>query len=120
MYSCRVLIFSGSGDQVRCFFCNIGLKNWDASDNPWNEHQKWSDKCGYLRQLQGQTEVKPSFKYVSRFKWLPSILWLTICPMVHFQTENWPLSVATQTTLWLTENFEGRGIILLLLFHWAF
>jgi hypothetical protein len=33
---------------VICFFCDGGLKYWEAGDDPWVEHAKWFDKCGFL------------------------------------------------------------------------
>lgn len=46
--------YSNFGDCVRCFHCGIGLRNWEADDNPWVEHARWSRKCPYLLQRKGQ------------------------------------------------------------------
>lgn len=32
-------------DITRCFFCKIEVSNWDAEDDPINEHKKWSPRC---------------------------------------------------------------------------
>lgn len=47
-------MITGYGDCGRCFFCGGGLKNWEASDNPWIEHVRWFPRCAYIRQCQGQ------------------------------------------------------------------
>ena len=46
----------GTEDQVRCFFCNLGLKNWDMSDDPWEQHRKWSENCGFLKMQDQKSE----------------------------------------------------------------
>lgn len=37
--------YLGTGDSVKCFKCSIPLHNWDPTDTPWGEHQKWSPRC---------------------------------------------------------------------------
>jgi E3 ubiquitin-protein ligase XIAP len=32
---------------VVCYYCGIGLKNFDAQDSPITEHIYWADKCLY-------------------------------------------------------------------------
>lgn len=27
--------YIGQGDDTRCFFCGVGLRNWEARDDPW-------------------------------------------------------------------------------------
>ena len=39
---------SGPGDNVRCFYCDGGLKNWKPSDEPWSEHARWFPRCPFL------------------------------------------------------------------------
>jgi hypothetical protein len=39
----------GNNDHVRCFYCGIGLQNWDSEDNPFVEHARWSSECQYLK-----------------------------------------------------------------------
>ncbi|XP_033739518.1 E3 ubiquitin-protein ligase XIAP-like isoform X2 [Pecten maximus] len=41
--------FIGEEDIVRCFHCDIGLAEWDPSDDPWVEHARHSPDCPYLR-----------------------------------------------------------------------
>uniref|UniRef100_A0A3P9PWN8 RING-type E3 ubiquitin transferase n=1 Tax=Poecilia reticulata TaxID=8081 RepID=A0A3P9PWN8_POERE len=33
--------YTGHGDNVKCFFCDGGLRNWESGDDPWQEHAKW-------------------------------------------------------------------------------
>ncbi|XP_017784576.1 PREDICTED: baculoviral IAP repeat-containing protein 7-B-like [Nicrophorus vespilloides] len=46
--------YEGSGDQVRCFHCDGGLKHWDPHDEPWTEHARWFPSCGFVMMLKGQ------------------------------------------------------------------
>lgn len=48
----------GIGDQVRCFHCDGGLRNWEATDDPWVEHAKWFPKCGFVNIVQGPEFIK--------------------------------------------------------------
>ena len=38
----------GPEDNVRCFQCDGGLKNWQATDEPWKEHKRWFPRCPYV------------------------------------------------------------------------
>lgn len=40
--------FLGEKDNVRCFYCGIGLNNWLSTDSPWIEHALFSPRCTYL------------------------------------------------------------------------
>uniref|UniRef100_A0AAV2LX74 RING-type E3 ubiquitin transferase n=1 Tax=Knipowitschia caucasica TaxID=637954 RepID=A0AAV2LX74_KNICA len=46
--------FTGHGDNVKCFFCDGGLRNWEPGDDPWQEHAKWFPRCEFLIQSRGQ------------------------------------------------------------------
>ena len=37
--------YLGTGDSVKCYRCGIPLHNWDPTDTPWGEHQKWKPQC---------------------------------------------------------------------------
>ncbi|KAJ8678631.1 hypothetical protein QAD02_014418 [Eretmocerus hayati] len=50
--------YVGSSDQVRCFHCDGGLRNWEETDDAWIEHAKWFPKCGYVGLVKGQDFVK--------------------------------------------------------------
>jgi len=48
----------GIDDSVKCFFCDGGLRSWEPNDDPWVEHARWFNKCGYLRQQKGITYIQ--------------------------------------------------------------
>lgn len=52
------LICTGVEDQVRCFHCDGGLRNWEETDDAWIEHAKWFPKCGYISIVRGQDFIK--------------------------------------------------------------
>lgn len=43
--------YSGSSDYVYCFHCGVALKNWEMTDNAFEEHKKWSPKCKFLQMI---------------------------------------------------------------------
>ena len=45
-------------DQVICFYCGGGLKNWELNNNPWYKHAKWLPLCEYMLKKQGMDYVK--------------------------------------------------------------
>ena len=45
--------YIGLSDQVKCFYCDGGLRNWCPEDNPWTEHSRWFSKCGFIRLVKG-------------------------------------------------------------------
>ncbi|XP_026749078.2 baculoviral IAP repeat-containing protein 7 [Galleria mellonella] len=49
--------YTGTDDQVRCFYCDGGLGKWEAGDAPWSEHAHWFPHCGYVLLLKGQDFV---------------------------------------------------------------
>lgn len=53
-----IILFKGNGDQVRCFHCDGGLRLWDPSDEPWMEHARWFNTCGYVTLVKGEQFVK--------------------------------------------------------------
>ena len=50
--------YVGYSDNVKCFFCNGGLCNWEANDEPWTEHAKWFPDCGFLKQVKGTRYIE--------------------------------------------------------------
>lgn len=38
-----------TGDKVKCIFCNLVLKNWEAGDSARAEHLKFNASCPFLR-----------------------------------------------------------------------
>lgn len=53
-------IHLGTGDHVQCFFCDLGLKSWEPSDDPWREHARWSPACAFLLLKMGSQFVEAS------------------------------------------------------------
>ena len=49
---------TGHGDNVKCFFCDGGLRNWEPNDDPWREHARWFKNCDYVRQSKGQPYIE--------------------------------------------------------------
>ncbi|KAL4716119.1 hypothetical protein ACJJTC_013896 [Scirpophaga incertulas] len=49
--------YTGTDDQVRCFYCDGGLGKWEAGDTPWSEHAHWFPHCGYVILIKGQDFV---------------------------------------------------------------
>lgn len=41
----------GEGDKVKCFFCGIGLKNWQRGEKPLEAHKKWNSSCRYFKMV---------------------------------------------------------------------
>ncbi|QQP50865.1 Inhibitor of apoptosis 2, partial [Caligus rogercresseyi] len=37
--------YIGLSDQVKCFSCDGGLRNWTPEDDPWTEHARWFSGC---------------------------------------------------------------------------
>uniref|UniRef100_A0A668A6C0 RING-type E3 ubiquitin transferase n=1 Tax=Myripristis murdjan TaxID=586833 RepID=A0A668A6C0_9TELE len=49
--------YTGHGDNVKCFYCDGGLRNWEPGDDPWQEHAKWFPRCEFLIQTRGQDYI---------------------------------------------------------------
>ncbi|KAK3580650.1 hypothetical protein CHS0354_017920 [Potamilus streckersoni] len=45
-------------DIVRCYACDGGLKQWEAGDDPWEEHSRWFPDCHHLKQSNYQMPEK--------------------------------------------------------------
>lgn len=41
--------YTGNNDIVRCFHCDLGLKNWKSDDIPFIEHARHSKKCRFVK-----------------------------------------------------------------------
>ncbi|XP_050525793.1 baculoviral IAP repeat-containing protein 2-like isoform X2 [Daktulosphaira vitifoliae] len=50
-------IGDGQNDQMLCFCCSQGLKDWEDDDEPWTEHARWSPNCSYVLLSKGKTFV---------------------------------------------------------------
>jgi len=50
--------YIGLSDQVKCFYCDGGLRNWQSEDVPWVEHARWFSRCVFVRLVKGDEYVK--------------------------------------------------------------
>lgn len=50
--------YEGVGDRTICFYCGIGIKDWDPEDTPNDEHLKFNKYCIYLRLKLGKPQIK--------------------------------------------------------------
>lgn len=37
--------YTGDGDKVKCFECQVEICQWAEGDNPMADHQRWSGRC---------------------------------------------------------------------------
>lgn len=49
--------YPGYGDHAMCFHCGNGLRNWNASHDPWEEHARHYPHCGYVLRVKGRDFV---------------------------------------------------------------
>ena len=42
--------YTGSGDETRCYACNKVLSNWEAGDDPYQEHKRIYPDCTLSKQ----------------------------------------------------------------------
>lgn len=49
--------YTGKSDRVKCFSCGGGLKDWEAEDQPWEQHAMWYSKCEYLKLMKGEEYI---------------------------------------------------------------
>ncbi|XP_061177402.1 baculoviral IAP repeat-containing protein 3-like [Saccostrea echinata] len=50
--------YSGKGDAVFCFFCGLGLQEWEEGDTPWGEHARWSPECVFVINVKGRDFIE--------------------------------------------------------------
>ncbi len=44
-------IYLNVGDTCKCFSCNVQVKSWESTDDPFGEHSRWSRDCNYLKMV---------------------------------------------------------------------
>jgi len=54
--------YIGLSDQVKCFYCDGGLRNWQSEDEPWKEHARWFQKCVFVRLVKGDGYIAECLK----------------------------------------------------------
>lgn len=57
-------------DRVKCFSCGGGLKDWDADDDPWQQHALWLSDCNFLKLMKGQIYIDSVINLFMREKQL--------------------------------------------------
>jgi len=57
------LVYFGDGktDEMVCFCCGNGLKDWKDDDDPWIEHSRFFPDCAYIRLYKGNYFVESTF-----------------------------------------------------------
>ncbi|KAK9298200.1 hypothetical protein QLX08_008365 [Tetragonisca angustula] len=43
--------YTGDGDKVRCFECQVEIGQWVEGDIPMVDHQRWSARCRFIRKI---------------------------------------------------------------------
>lgn len=41
--------YTGEGDKVKCFECQVEICQWQPEDSPMVDHQRWSGRCRFVR-----------------------------------------------------------------------
>uniref|UniRef100_A0A182MF22 RING-type domain-containing protein n=1 Tax=Anopheles culicifacies TaxID=139723 RepID=A0A182MF22_9DIPT len=49
--------YTGIEDEVRCFHCDGGFRDWLVTDDPWHEHARCFAGCKFLQLVLGQTYI---------------------------------------------------------------
>uniref|UniRef100_H3B1U1 RING-type E3 ubiquitin transferase n=1 Tax=Latimeria chalumnae TaxID=7897 RepID=H3B1U1_LATCH len=44
----------GEKKEIKCFYCDGGLRNWEPNDDPWREHAKWFPRSKRKLKKKGQ------------------------------------------------------------------
>ncbi|KAK7493126.1 hypothetical protein BaRGS_00015647 [Batillaria attramentaria] len=60
------MFYAGYADCVRCFYCGVGLKHWEVTDDVWVEHVRWRPSCGYLRSVKGDNYITRTLARLGR------------------------------------------------------
>lgn len=50
--------YTNCGDETRCFYCSVELREWKFGDDPWVEHSRWSPECLFLLQKKGGDYIR--------------------------------------------------------------
>lgn len=59
------ILGDGENDQMMCFCCSQGLKDWEDDDEPWTEHARWSPTCSYVLLSKGKHFVDAACGYIN-------------------------------------------------------
>ena len=54
--------YTGQSDKVKCYKCGILILNFEATDIPWIEHQKFSPMCELVKMMLPTTYAETLFE----------------------------------------------------------
>ena len=57
-FACAGFFYTGTTDNVMCFWCGLELNHWEATDDPVIEHARFAPKCTWLLRLLGRQRTK--------------------------------------------------------------
>jgi len=55
--------YTGIGDRVICFYCGLGLKDWDLKDDVYKQHAIFRSWCQYIAITKGIDFVRKSLYF---------------------------------------------------------
>lgn len=50
--------YTKQSDQVICYFCGGGMKDWSPNDIPWEEHARFFQSCPYVLIIKGEEYIR--------------------------------------------------------------
>ncbi|XP_067676028.1 baculoviral IAP repeat-containing protein 7-B-like [Haliotis asinina] len=53
------MYYLGKGDRAKCFSCGGVLSNWDPTDDPMAEHERWFPDCPFVKLVKGDNSSGP-------------------------------------------------------------
>ena len=59
--------YSGRSDEVYCYYCGKGMKDWMENDDPWEQHAGWSEDCAHVSLHKTEKFIKDSFFKVRNY-----------------------------------------------------
>lgn len=98
--------YLGKDDEVRCFHCDGGLKNWLEDDDPWYEHARWFPKCPFLLLTKGHEFVAQIQEAVKSGQGTPNLNNLMSRPVASSP----PQTRVRQPTLTLDEAMSTEAV----------
>lgn len=60
--------YTGKGDKVICYSCDLGIHKWIESDDPWFEHARHNPRCGHVIQEKGREFIQNVLEKVARIQ----------------------------------------------------
>jgi len=60
-------LLTGPEDNVRCYYCDGGLKKWQPTDDPWTEHRRWFSRSAHLQTRQNLPQTRTQVGILASF-----------------------------------------------------